>query len=239
MKEKVNDRLKRFRKELHLTQESVAARLGIGKSALSMVENGHAALSARNRDLLIRAYGLNPAWLDEGTEPMLAGVPGEGAAEGNGAASPAPLPVPEGGTRHRQVIPLRETVTAGGLSPLLERPEEFAPEEYLQIPGLSRCDGAVRIHDDGMAPLLRRGDLALYRAADPEGEPFWGDMYLVGVEIGGEETVAVRYLRPGRREGFLELRGADPSLPGREVERKRIRALARVVATLRIGGGGL
>ena len=239
MKTKLTERLKQFRKELHLTQDAVAARLGIGKSALSMIENGHAALSARNRDLLIRAYGLNPAWLDEGREPMLVGRSETDDPSAGEASTTAPLPVPEGGSLHRQVIPLYGIDPTGGLSSLLEYPENFTPEEYLQIPGLTRCDGAVRAGDNGMSPLFRRGDLILYRRADRGEDPFWGDMYLVGVEMEGEEYITVRYLRPGKREGFLELRGNDPSLPGREVERRRIRAWARVVAVLRIGGGGL
>lgn len=37
--------MRTIRKELKLTQEALAQRLGIGKSALSMIETGRAALS--------------------------------------------------------------------------------------------------------------------------------------------------------------------------------------------------
>lgn len=236
MKTTLPERLKLFRKELRLTQDAVAARLGIGKSALSMIETGHTALSARNRDLLIRAYGINPSWLDNGLGPMLT-EPKEGAESTKDLFTP--LPIPEGGSRYRQIIPLYETAPPEGLSQLLHHPETIQPTNHLQIPGLPRCDGALRIHDDGMSPLLRRGDLALYRSITPETDPFWGDMHLLGVEMEDEEYITVRYLRPGKQEGSLELRGADPTLPGREIDRNRIRAMARIVAGIRIGGGGL
>lgn len=41
---KMRERLKLIRKELGMTQEMLAQKLGIGKSALSMIETGRAAL---------------------------------------------------------------------------------------------------------------------------------------------------------------------------------------------------
>ena len=47
----MNERVKLIRKQLGMTQEQLAQRLGIGKAALSMIETGKAGLSARNRNL--------------------------------------------------------------------------------------------------------------------------------------------------------------------------------------------
>ena len=43
------DRLRMIRSELSMTQEDMARIIGIGKSALSMIETGRASLSERNR----------------------------------------------------------------------------------------------------------------------------------------------------------------------------------------------
>ena len=48
------DRLKLLRKTIGLTQEQLAQRLGIGKAALSMIETGKAALSSRNKNILVQ-----------------------------------------------------------------------------------------------------------------------------------------------------------------------------------------
>ena len=45
-------RVKLIRKELKLTQEQLAQRLGIGKAALSMIETGKCGLSTRNKNIL-------------------------------------------------------------------------------------------------------------------------------------------------------------------------------------------
>ena len=47
----MRERLKLIRKELNLTQEQLAQRLGIGKAALSMIETGKCGLSTRNKNI--------------------------------------------------------------------------------------------------------------------------------------------------------------------------------------------
>ena len=63
-------RLKLIRKELGLTQEVLAQKLGVGKSALSMIETGKAALSERNKNILVQELNVNPDWLDTGEGRM-------------------------------------------------------------------------------------------------------------------------------------------------------------------------
>ena len=63
---KMRERLKLIRKELGMTQEMLAQKLGIGKSALSMIETGRAALSERNKNILVQELNVNPEWLEMG-----------------------------------------------------------------------------------------------------------------------------------------------------------------------------
>ena len=56
----MNQRVKLIRKELGMTQEQMAQHLGIGKAALSMIETGKAALSSRNRNILVQELNVNP-----------------------------------------------------------------------------------------------------------------------------------------------------------------------------------
>lgn len=66
----INSRLRSIRKELSLTQENLARVLGIGKSALSMIETGKASLSERNKNILVQELNVNPDWLETGEGPM-------------------------------------------------------------------------------------------------------------------------------------------------------------------------
>ena len=60
------ERIKLIRKQLGMTQEQLAQRLGIGKAALSMIETGRTGLSSRNRNILVQELNVNPEWLDTG-----------------------------------------------------------------------------------------------------------------------------------------------------------------------------
>ena len=62
----MRERLRLIRKELGLTQEALAQKLGIGKSALSMIETGRASLSERNKNIIVQELNVNPEWLETG-----------------------------------------------------------------------------------------------------------------------------------------------------------------------------
>ena len=64
------NRVKLIRKELKMTQEQLAQRLGIGKAALSMIETGKCGLSTRNKNILVQDFNLNPEWIDTGEGEM-------------------------------------------------------------------------------------------------------------------------------------------------------------------------
>ena len=71
----MNERVKLIRKQLGMTQEQLAQRLGIGKAALSMIETGKAGLSARNRNILVQELNVNPEWLEGGKGNMFNAEP--------------------------------------------------------------------------------------------------------------------------------------------------------------------
>ena len=64
--EQVGARVKEMRKALGMKQDELSSILGIGKSALSMIETGRAALSERNKNILIQELNLNPQWIESG-----------------------------------------------------------------------------------------------------------------------------------------------------------------------------
>ena len=66
----IGKRLRVMRKQLNMTQEQLAQRLGIGKAALSMIETGKAGLSTRNKNILVQDFNLNPEWIDSGEGKM-------------------------------------------------------------------------------------------------------------------------------------------------------------------------
>lgn len=71
----MNKRFKEMRKQLGLSQEELGKRIGIGKSAVSKIENGENAPSEQTLLSICREFRVNYFWLTEGKGDMFAGTP--------------------------------------------------------------------------------------------------------------------------------------------------------------------
>ena len=187
----MNERVKMIRKQLGMTQEQLAQRLGIGKAALSMIETGKAGLSARNRNILVQELNVNPEWLETGEGEMFNAEP-DLTAYMHRTDNSVPL----------QSVPLYSIEGTAGLVPLFTARTQAKPGNLIHIPNLPKCDGAVYVVGDSMYPLLKSGDIVLYKQLHDLNDIFWGDMYLLSTDIHGEEDVTVQYIQKPDREAY-------------------------------------
>lgn len=219
----MRERLRLIRKELGLTQEALAQKLGIGKSALSMIETGRASLSERNKNIIVQELNVNPEWLETGQGQMFFEQRPEAVFTNR---TDRKLPT--------QSVPLYNIEGTAGLVPLFLDRESVRPVDYIHIPNLPRCDGAIYVVGDSMYPLLKGGDIVLYKQVSGIENIFWGDMYLLSIDIDGEEYVTVKYIQKSENEGCVKLVSQNPHHADKEVPVERIRALAFVKASIRM-----
>ena len=217
-------RVKLIRKTLGMTQEQLAQRLGVGKTALSMIETGKARLSTRNRNILVQELNVNPEWLESGRGEMFNADPSLSASYARGSEMKMPL----------QSVPLYSIEATAGLVPLFEQREQYIPVNYIHIPNLPKCDGAVYVAGDSMYPLLKSGDIVLYKQLHDLNDIFWGDMYLLSLDMEGEEYVTVKYIQRSEREGYVRLVSQNQHHADKEVALSRIRAIALIKASIRM-----
>ena len=219
----MGERVKLIRKELKLTQEQLAQRLGIGKAALSMIETGKCGLSTRYKNILVQDLNVNPEWLDSGKGEMFNAEPDYTAFR---LRSDNSLPM--------QSVPLYSVEGTAGLVPLFEEQGTTKPINYIHIPNLPKCDGAIYIVGDSMYPLLKSGDIVLYKQLHDLNDIFWGDMYLLSIDIDGEEYVTVKYIQRSEKSGCIRLVSQNPHHADKDIEVSRVRALALVKASIRM-----
>ncbi len=222
----MNGRLKQIRKELGITQEELGRRLGIGKPAVSMIETGKQALSERNRNILIQDLNVNPDWLDTGRGAIFNAPPDVSA-----------FPSRSDRTVPLQHIPLYDLKASAGLVPLFND-GAVAPSDYIHIPNVPKCDGALYVTGDSMYPLLKSGDIVLYKQLHDLNDIFWGDMYLLSIEIDGEEYVTVKYVQKAENPSHVRLVSHNTYHAEKEVEKSRIRAIAFIKASIRMNSMG-
>ena len=221
--ETVGERVRLMRKQLNMTQEQMAQRLGIGKAALSMIETGKARLSARNKNILIQDFNVNPDWVETGEGKMFNAEPNLTAFN---LRTDRSLPL--------QSVPLYSIEGTAGLVPLFNQQQQFEPINYINIPNLPKCDGAIYVVGDSMYPLLKSGDIILYKQLNDVRDVFWGDMYLLSIDIDGEEYITVKYVQKSEHEGHIRLVSQNQHHADKEVEINRVRAVALVKASIRM-----
>lgn len=71
---KVNERIKALRKELGLSQDVFAEKLGLTKNYISLVENGNRNLSEQSIKVLCTMFNVNEEWLRTGNGEMMSPV---------------------------------------------------------------------------------------------------------------------------------------------------------------------
>ncbi len=134
-------------------------------------------------------------------------------------------------------VPLYELEASAGIVSLFMDSTSEKPIDYIRIPNLPKCDGAVYVAGDSMYPLLKTRDVVMYKKIDDvQSHIFiWGEMYLVAFENSGDEYVTVKWMQKSKVGSdhiclVSENRHHEPI----DVPKKSIRALAVIKASLRI-----
>ena len=103
------------------------------------------------------------------------------------------------------------------------RPVNFIPHPQ---PAKVRRSPSISVGRLACDPLLKSGDIVLYKQLGDINDIFWGDMYLLSIDIDGEEYITVKYIQKSEREGYVKLVSQNPHHADKEVAVDRIRALA-------------
>ena len=107
--------------------------------------------------------------------------------------------------------------------------------DTIKIPHLPKCDGAISITGDSMYPLLKSGDMVLYKEV-PLDSIFYGEMYLLAYQIDGwEEYITVKYVQKSELgDDYLKLVSQNQHHQPKDVKKAQITAIAIIKASIRI-----
>ncbi|KAA5533902.1 S24 family peptidase [Paenimyroides baculatum] len=134
-----------------------------------------------------------------------------------------------------QDVPLYNLEAVAGLKELFinENPQNIT--DTIKIPNLPKCDGAVKVIGDSMYPLLKSGDIILYKETIPE-NIFFGEMYLLSIQLNEwEEYITVKYLQKSEEgKDFIKLVSQNQHHQPKDIHLSQITALAMVKASIRM-----
>lgn len=217
----------------HLNGKNFALRIGLSHpDSIYHILRGRNGISDKMAERIIMAFPeVNRSWL----------LSGEGAMvrdEIRPTAVFTPRLGKQAETRlQKQQVPLYDFEAVAGLVPIFTNQNH--PIDYISIPDLPRCDGAVYVRGDSMYPLLKAGDIVMYKQIQDYYNIIWGEMYLISFSYEGEEYITVKFLKKveGQPDRVL-LVSHNPHHAPKEIPISAIRALALVKASIRFNTMG-
>lgn len=194
------------------------------------IRHGRNRISTKMADRIISAFPeIDKGWLLTGEGEML-----RGAADRSMMALFGPT---ENGQLQRQPVPLYDFEAVAGLVPIFTN--QNRPIDYISIPDLPRCDGAVYVRGDSMYPLLKSGDIVMYKQIQDYYNIIWGEMYLISFSYEGEEYITVKFIKKiEEHPDRVLLVSHNPHHAPKEIPVTAIRALAMVKASIRFNTMG-
>lgn len=137
--------------------------------------------------------------------------------------------------KHQQ-IPLYDLEASAGLVQLFQDSNSVTPIDTISIPNLPKCDGALYVVGDSMYPLLKSGDIVMYKQVhDLPNDFFWGEMYLVHIDMDGDTYTTVKYIqRSDIGPEHIKLVSYNQHHSPKDIHLSRIRAAALVKASVRV-----
>jgi phage repressor protein C with HTH and peptisase S24 domain len=104
----------------------------------------------------------------------------------------------------------------------------------IKIPNLPRCDGAIYIRGDSMYPLLKSGDIIIFREVHNFDNITFGEMYLIDFSLNDDDYLVVKYINKSEKEGYIKLVSYNPHFDPMDIPISSIRAIALVKASIRL-----
>ncbi|PRY10323.1 phage repressor protein C with HTH and peptisase S24 domain [Pontibacter ummariensis] len=203
------------------SQREFCAKAGINEGNFKKYYNGDRKTNNLILVNMTNAFNLSPEWLLTGEGDMFKTSIQE-------FAKPTDTRVEE------QDIPLYDFEASAGLKKLFSNSENVL--DFIRVPNLPKCDGAVHISGDSMYPLLKSGDIVMYKQIhDIANGILYGEMYLLSATIGDEDLTLVKYIQKSEKgDDYVKLVSQNKHHQDKDIPLKNIRALGYIKASIRI-----
>lgn len=134
--------------------------------------------------------------------------------------------------RDYEVVPLYSIEAAAGLSTIFENGVEYI-DGYITLPNMSAVDGAVAVRGDSMYPLLKAGDVVVYKKVSGPEYIIYGQMYLIEYSWDDDSYVVVKYINRSEKEGYIRLVSYNEYHDPMDIPLANIMALGLVKVSIR------
>ena len=220
--EKVGKEIFNYLKANKITQEEVAGVFGVSQAYISALLSGKKAFGKKTAELWHNHFGFNRTFLLTGEGDLM---------DVQVTRMDHPKSVEKLGDAE---VPLYDIDAAANLRTLMgDKTSNILG--MISIPNIPSCDGAVYVRGDSMYPLLKTGDIVAYKMVNDLQALVDGEMYIVNLEIDGDEYLTVKYVHQSAKgDEWVKLESYNQHHGPMDVKVENIKAIALVKFSVRI-----
>lgn len=217
----IKQRILQYVDTLSISKRDFYAKTGISRGTLE----SKTGITEETISKFLATYGnVSPEWL----------ISGKGPVENSSLSNVRSSSSYKEKVYEEQCVPLYDLEAVAGLKVLFDNGKENILD-LIRIPHLPKCDGAVYVTGDSMYPLLKSGDIVLYKEiSDIRNNIFFGEMYLLSLNIEGDEYITVKYLHKSEQKEYIKLVSYNQHHEPKDVPMSAIQALAIIKASIRM-----
>lgn len=138
-----------------------------------------------------------------------------------------------------QRVPLFNLEATMGLVPVVNDNglDEEKIIDYISIPAMAICDGAIYASGDSMYPLLKAGDMVAYKKIDVDIDNiFFGEIYILALYIDQTSTMkTIKFVQKSDKgDDYIRLVSQNPHHADKDIRLNQIAAMGLVRASIRL-----
>ena len=134
-----------------------------------------------------------------------------------------------------QMIPLYDLDAIAGIIPVINDINKQEHVDHIYIPNAPKCDGAMYATGDSMYPLLKSGDILAFKIiTDLINDVFFGEMYILFIEVAGDLFRTVKFVHKGDDKDCFKLVSQNKHHQDKDIHISKIKAMAQVKASIRV-----
>ena len=226
----VSDRLSKYIDYKQISFYAFENTLEVSRGSISKaVKESKSIGSNVLENILSKFPDMNAEWLMTGKGQMIRGFDEEVVVEPD-----AKFLLRTDRPKELQRIPLYDIQAAASIVNTFNGQQNIS--DYITIPNLPKCDGAMPITGDSMYPILRSGDIVFFKVVtDIKESIYWGEMYIVYLKDNDDDMTTVKYVqRSDKGDNYIKLVAQNQHHAPKDVLLKKVKAMALVKASLRI-----
>lgn len=223
----INLRIKELREQNNLSQKDFSFIIGVDNSQYSKIEQGKLMPTVQHIMEICSNFDVSGDWLLTGNGEMSKNkVNTEIVLESHTNSDKTDRKL------EKQDIPIYDIHAAAGLKLLFDGGKQNVIDS-IRIPNMSKCDGAMFITGDSMYPLMKSGDIVLFKQIHNIDYLHFGDIYILSYDINGDEYLVIKYIQRSDIDGHIKLVSYNKYHEPIDIPLDAIRAIALVKANVR------